>query len=188
MAISSKSEKDCFRIVSSARGKSDPPLRTESTTLTVGAWLVIACIAMTVQNHGLGDRNDKPPRPVLKLIDLRHDFVPQVPRQNEDVVRPSLLYFLGSQDRDSCSRQKMTLFVHVAVDRIFNEVPPDSTIVQQGVAFCRSTIGRNRFSAFHEPDQQTKQRSLHMADALSKRLISRNLIESGRDLLPSQLR
>ena len=37
MAINSKSVNDWFRIVPSAWGRSDPPLLTDSTTLTVGA-------------------------------------------------------------------------------------------------------------------------------------------------------
>src|SRR3569832_345680 len=107
MAINSKSVNVCFKIVSSARGRSEPPFLTDRTTLTAGtrSELRIDYLAAAVQDDRLRHRYDEAARPTRKLIDLRDDLILQIPGQNENVVGPPLVDLVGSKNRNSRSRQ-----------------------------------------------------------------------------------
>src|SRR6185437_14181932 len=136
---------------------------------------------------GLRYWDDKPAAPVRKLVDLRYDFVAQVPRQDNYVVGAAFLDLIRGQHRNPRSRQQQALLVDVAIDRIGDEVTTDPTVVEQCIALCRRAIGCDRLAILDQPDKETKQRSLQLTNPMPEGLVSRKPVEAGKNLLPPQV-
>ena len=82
-----------------------------------------------LDDGNLRDRDDKLGAPPADMAHLRHDFLFEIPRQDQNVVGP------GSVDRvdrlywNMHARRVATVFVRVAVDREIQEVGPDPAVV-----------------------------------------------------------
>ena len=73
--------------------------------------------------HGRArDRNDEPRPPVAGMGELEEYLILNVPRKDEDVVRPHFLDAVGRVNRDVGPGKEAALLVRVAIDREIDEV------------------------------------------------------------------
>src|SRR5437773_275941 len=86
------------------------------------------------------DRDDQPAAPLAHVAELCADLLPQVPRQDEDVVGPGLREPLGRVDRDVRARKELTLLDRAPVNGVLEQVRPDAAVVQQRVALARGAV------------------------------------------------
>ena len=70
----------------------------------------------------------------------------EIPGQNEDVIWFGRVDSLRFIDRNMRPGQETTLFVRAPINRILHEIRRNAAIVQQRVAFGRSTIPDDLFS------------------------------------------
>ncbi len=71
---------------------------------------------------------------------MRHDFVLQVPRQNQHVVRTGLTNPFGRKDGNVRAREKLAVLVGIAIDRVVDEVRANAAVVEQRVALARRAV------------------------------------------------
>ncbi len=95
-----------------------------------------------------------PGRDVVHLLD---DLVLEVPRQDQDVVRLSLVDRIDRPDRNVHARREAAVLVGVAIDREVEEVGSDGAIVEQRVALARRAISADRFAFVLGRDQETRE-------------------------------
>src|SRR4051812_20300258 len=95
---------------------------------TAARWLL--------DESGLGDGDDETRAPFPGVRELLHDFLLEVPGEDQDVVRTGFVQALGGVDWDVRAGQELALFVGVAVDREVQEVFSNATIVEQRVALA----------------------------------------------------
>src|SRR5262245_6850594 len=84
----------------------------------------------TLANGSKRDRNNQTATPIADRRQLTGDLVDQIPRQNEDVVRLRFQDLLRREDRDVRPRREQPVLVRVAVDRVIEEIAPDSAVVE----------------------------------------------------------
>src|SRR5262249_6010698 len=106
-------------------------------------------------------------------------FVFQVPGQNQDVIRLGLPDPFGGGNGNVCARKKLAVFVRIAIYGVIQKVGPDTAIVQQGVAFPRSTVSSNRFAFSLRLNQKLQKLSLGFLDLFREGKIRRQLSEAG---------
>src|SRR5271156_4080867 len=66
----------------------------------------------------LGDREDELPAPGTDVVELLADLIPQVPRQDEDVIGPGFGQAFRRVDRNVRAGQELPLLDRAAVDRV----------------------------------------------------------------------
>ncbi len=91
---------------------------------------------------GMGTMNCPPHSRMIGQ--LRHDFLLQIPGQNQHEVGTSLPDPIGRENRNMRARQKLVVLVGVAVDRVVDEVGSDAAVVQQGIALARCAVSGHR--------------------------------------------
>ena len=92
----------------------------------------------------LGDREDELAAPLPDVAELVADFVPEIPRQDQNVVGLGLGQALRRVDRDMRARQELALLDRAAVDRVREQVGPDTAVVEQRVALARGAVADHR--------------------------------------------
>ena len=110
---------------------------------------------------------------------------PQVPREDEDVVRFVGGYLLGRQDRDAGARGEPAVLVGVAVDRVREQVGPDAAVVEQGVALARGAVADDRLAALGRLDEEPQQVPAHLGHPGGELGVPGQLLQPG-GLLPVQ--
>src|SRR5580658_685582 len=93
-----------------------------------------------------GNGEHQPPAPRADELELPADLLPQVPRQDNDVVRPGRGQSLGVVDRDVRAREELALLERAAINGVLEEVRSDATVVEQRVALARGPVARDRFA------------------------------------------
>src|SRR5262245_30643608 len=87
-------------------------------------------------HHELGNRHLELAAPLAHMGHLLHDFVLDVPRKDQQVVRPGLGDLLGRVDRNVGAWREPSVLVRVAVNGVVEKVRSDAAVVQQRVAFA----------------------------------------------------
>src|SRR5688500_10985746 len=90
--------------------------------------------------RGLGDRYDELSAPGPDIMELLHDLILEIPRQNQHVIRFRLSDLLGRQNRNVRPGQVLPLLVRIAVYRVLDEVGANAAVIQQGVALSRGPV------------------------------------------------
>src|SRR6202012_763464 len=124
------------------------------------------------------DWYDETPTPLSDILQLLHDFVLQIPRQNHNIVRLGLPNPVGMINRDVSARQESTLFVRAAIDRIFDQVFADSAIVQQRGAFSRRSVPGHGLAFPRGSNQEVQQRELSSSHLSGEPFITFERVES----------
>src|ERR1019366_8706051 len=121
---------------------------------------VSASAGAVLEDMRLGNGDDDLTAPIAHVAHLRADFVLQVPRQDEYIVRPRLPYPVGRENRDVRSWGVLALLVRVSIHRVVEQGGADAAIVQQRIAFSRSAITDDALAAVLELDQQRQHLAL----------------------------
>src|SRR5580700_2313420 len=87
-----------------------------------------------------GNREDEFPAPGTDVIQLLADLVPEIPRQDEDVVGPGFGQAFRRVDGNVRAGQEPPLLDRTAVDRVGEQVGPDAAVVQQGVPLAWGAV------------------------------------------------
>src|SRR5882672_7392770 len=122
---------------------------------------------LRIDRH-LRNRYDKLATPLPYSGHLRHDFVLEIPRQNEQIVRLGFLDLVGVQDGNVRTRQELALLVRIAIDGIVDEVGADAAVIEERVAFARRPVPDHRFALAPDADQEFQELPLGLFDLLSK--------------------
>src|SRR5688572_20581335 len=77
------------------------------------------------------DRHDEARTPRTGIGQLPHDLVPQVPRQDPDVVRALVREAVGRKDGDVRARCETSVLVRVAIDGEGQHVRTDAAVVEE---------------------------------------------------------
>jgi hypothetical protein len=68
--------------------------------------------------------------PLSRVGELIGDLFAQIPRQDEDVVRPCLRKLIGRENRNVRARREATVLVGAAVDEIVDEIGADAAEIE----------------------------------------------------------
>src|SRR6266581_5979607 len=91
------------------------------------------------------NRNNELSAPLSNKSHLLHDFISQIPRQNQEIIRPHFPDFLRRVDRDVRSRRKTPVLIRVAVNRVIEEIGADSTVVEKRIPLAGRPVTGDRF-------------------------------------------
>ena len=114
----------------------------------------------------LRNRHHEPPTPVADIRHLLHDFVLQIPGQDQHVVRPCFLDLFGVEDRNVRSWQELALLVRAAVHGVVEEVGADAAVIEQGVPLARGAVTGDRLPFALGLDEEGQQLALRLLDLL----------------------
>src|SRR5438270_2482873 len=90
------------------------------------------------------DRNHKLATPLADVRKLPNNFLPQIPRQNQNVIRPGRSDHIRMVNRDVSARKKMALLMWADIRGVIEEILADSAIVKERVAFGGSPVADHR--------------------------------------------
>src|SRR6266850_7300308 len=130
----------------------------------------------------LGDGYDELAAPFADVRHLLHDLVPEIPGQDQDVVRLGLADPVWVEDRHVGARQELALLVRAAIHRVVEEVRPDAAVVQQGVALAGCAVAGNGLALALGGDQEIEELALGLLHLLAERRVAIEPREAG-DLL-----
>src|SRR5438552_5416963 len=106
------------------------------------------------------DRHNELASPIPNKCILLHNFLFEIPWQNQQIIRPRTLDLIRRIDGDVCSRQELAVLVGIAVDGIVDEVGANGAIVQQGVALAWRAVSGNFLSTALGLDEEFEQFAL----------------------------
>src|SRR5579863_10512467 len=89
------------------------------------------------------DRHNEASTPLANELQLAHDFVFQIPGENDHVVGLGLGDTILLIDRNLIAREEPPLLIRTAIDRVFNQVGADATVMQQRGALPWRAISRD---------------------------------------------
>src|SRR2546430_14220259 len=79
-------------------------------------------------NLDFRDRHNELASPIPNECILLHDFLFEIPRQNQQIIRPCTLNLIRRINRDMCSRQELAVLVGIAVDGVVDEIGANGAI------------------------------------------------------------
>src|SRR5271157_84906 len=129
------------------------------------------------------NRKDQSGSPRSDVGELLTDFVPQVPGQDKDVVRPSLGQTIGRMNGDMRTRQELPLLEGTAVHRVLEKVLADAAMVEQGVALAGCAVPGHRPTLARRADQESEQVALDLQDLPGKSGMTGESVQAGEVLL-----
>src|SRR5262245_35977395 len=109
---------------------------------------------------------------------LLHDFVPDVPRQDEDEVWLRFIDLLWWKDRNVSARRDLAVLVRIAVDRVIEEVGSNAAVVEQRISLAGSTIAGDRLSFTFRVDEKFEEAAFCVFHLLTEAPVVLNAIES----------
>src|SRR5882724_887061 len=127
----------------------------------------------------LGDGYDELAAPLPDVRHLFHDLVPEIPGQDQDVVRLGLADPVGVEDRHVGARQELALLVRAAIHRVVEEVRPDAAVVQQGVALAGCAVAGDGLALALGSDQEIEELALGLLYLLAERRVAIEPREAG---------
>src|SRR5258706_7037029 len=101
--------------------------------------------------------------PLLDEAVLLHDFLAEVPRQDEQVIGTRFTDALRRHDRQMGAGQVAALLVRPAVQDVTDEIPAHAAIVEQRIAFRRGAVGGDAFAGPLGADEKVEQVALGLA-------------------------
>ena len=114
----------------------------------------------SIQHPHFRNRHDEPPAPLADVRGLRADLLPQVPRQDQHIVRPRRPDRVGRKNRNARSRRELALLVRIGVDGEVEEIGADAAVVEQRVALARRAVADDLLAAFFRVDQERQELAL----------------------------
>src|SRR5215831_3843239 len=139
-----------------------------------------------LENADLGDWHDETAAPLTNELQLLHDFIFQVPRQDNHVVGPRFTNVIRMKDRYVSSGKHPALFVRTAVHRELDEVLADATIVEERGTFSRCTVARHQFALLRGGEEEIERGELRFLHLPRKSFVGSDGIESGFPFEPKQ--
>src|SRR5271170_1166699 len=104
-----------------------------------------------------GNRNYELATPLANKGILLHDFIFEIPGENQQVIWPGFPDAIRGVDRDVRPWQEFPLLVRAAVDRIVEKIGSNPAIIQQRIPFARSAVARDLFPRTLGLDQEFKE-------------------------------
>src|SRR5262249_9218868 len=143
----------------SHRRRPDWPYRTESYGRVPGG-------TVRRSKHLDGrNRHDELAAPFTDVLSLGRDLAPQVPGQDQDVVRTCGADLRRIEDGDVRSGRVATLFQRACVHGVVQEVGADAAIIQERVALAGGAVARNRLARALRPNEKLEQVALRLQHA-----------------------
>jgi hypothetical protein len=118
---------------------------------------------------------------------LLADFLAQVPREDENVVGPSLGQVFRRIDRNMGAGQEPALLDRAPVDRVGEQVRPDAAVVQERVALARGAVSGHRAALAGRGEQEAEQVALDLENRGREALMTGHRVQA-RGLLSGQHR
>src|SRR5438309_2155356 len=116
---------------SSAYPRSRMPAPPQNKT----TFMVYPLLIDLVNGH-FGNRHHETSAPLANVLQLLHDFVFQIPRENHHVVGSGFADAVGMMDRNVRPRQESSLLVRAAIHGVFDQVFPNAAIMEKGRALA----------------------------------------------------
>src|SRR5713226_4338233 len=154
--------------------------RPPQNRTTFMVWSTAFLLSRSRVDLHVRDRYNELSPPRLNQRHLLHDLVLEIPRQDEDVVRPSLEDPLRWVDGYVGARREPALLVRVAVHRVVEEVRPDPAVVQECVALPGCPVPDDGPTLTLGPDQELQQPALALLHPLPEGRVSLEPIETSR--------
>ncbi len=148
---------------------------------------------MSLENLHVRNGNDQLAPPFTDEQKLVLDFVLEVPRKNEYVVRLRLTNLIRVKHRDVRAGKKPAVLVGVAVDGVVDKVASQAAVIEKRVSLARRAVAGDRLSSFLRIDEKGEGVSLASLDLFVKRTIGfqppetslGQILGDGRDYLSS---
>ena len=102
------------------------------------------------------------------MAHLRNDLVLQIPRQDQQVIRPRLVDCGYRIDRNVHSWRIAAVLVWVAVDSEIEEISADAAVVEQCIAFAGSAISAHLRALLLALNQEGQKLALRVDEPLPK--------------------
>ena len=128
---------------------------------------VVSIGVLLGENPDIGDRHDPLAAPFANVGRLADDLVDQVPRPDEQIVGTGFADAVGRQDGNVRARQKLPLFVGVAIDNVVEKVCANPAVVEQRVGLAGSAIADDRLGAALRVDEEPEKLALRVLDRKS---------------------
>ena len=112
------------------------------------------------------------------MVHLRDDFVPQIPRQNEEIIRPGLVdsgYWINWNVH---AGSKAPVLVGVTVDSEVEEIGTDSAVVKQCVSFTGRAISAQLRALLLALNQEGQKLALRVINSSGKPSVATNVLKS----------
>src|SRR4051794_35543582 len=119
----------------------------------------------------LWDRNDESTSPGGNAGKLRHDFLLEIPRKDQDVIRPGIPESIRLEYRNVRSGQELAVFVWAAIHREIDEIGSDPGVIEQCVPLARCAIADDTFPCPLRFDQKFEQLPFGLSDSRFKVLV-----------------
>src|SRR5712664_1452060 len=161
-----------------SRSRVPRPPQNRTTFMSVPAFLAHPS---RIHLH-VGDRHHELAPPPLHRALLLHDFVLQVPRQDQYVVRLGLEDLFRRVDGDVGARRESPVLVGVPIDRVVEEVRSDAAVVEQGVPLPGRAVARDGFAPALGSDEEFQQPPLGLPYLLGEGGVALGPIEADRFL------
>ena len=135
----------------------------------------------TISSSGIGKTSFPPQEP--DIAELPADFVPQIPRQDENVIGFRLGQAFWRVDRDMRAGQELPLLDRTAVDRVGEQVRPDAAVVKQRVALARGAVSGHRPSLTGSSEEEAEQVALDLQHGRREALVALDGVQASGLLL-----
>src|SRR6202034_4101516 len=139
---------------SSAYPRSRIPLPPQKRTTFMKSPILFRVVLLVDRNSWNG--HHKPTSPFPNVVQLPHDFVLQVPRQDDDVVRFSFADPVRVINRYAAARQESALLVGTSIDGVLNEVFADTAVVEQRRTLSGRTVSCHRLAVLRGLKQKVE--------------------------------
>src|SRR5580658_6580993 len=117
-------------------------------------------------------RYDELATPLADELQLPHDLVFQIPRQDHDVVGLGLSDPIRVENRDVSARQESTLFVRAPVHGVLDQIFADAAVMQQSCALAGCSVSRHRLALPRRSEQELHECDFGLLYLLRKTLIA----------------
>ena len=97
--------------------------------------------------------------------------MPNVPGQNQHVIRPGLFDFVRMIDGNMSSGQEAPLLVGASIDGIVDEIGPDAAVIEERVSFGRRPVADDRLPLLSCGNQELENCSLSLLGSFVKRAL-----------------
>src|SRR5712691_696860 len=149
------------------------PIRSPSPPQKITIFIaVLARPSGAIEDPRIWDWHDQLCSPLPRVGELGGDLSLQVPRQDQDVVRPRFVDPLGRIDRNVGSGKKFALLVGISVYCVLHEIGPDPAVVEQRVAFPRRTVCCNLLTFPSRTDEQFEQSPSDLGNTIAEPAIT----------------
>src|SRR4029077_19770699 len=139
------------------------------------------------QNFDLRDGHCQSASPFANIRQLPSYLILEVPRKNQDIVRLCFTDPRWFEDWNMSAREKLAMFVGIAVYRVVEKIGPDPAVIEKGVPFPGRAVAYNGFPFPFRSNQEAQDPALCLFHLFGKRGVGLETCETRLNLARRKL-